>query len=277
MTTGSFDEFLKSLAPVSPQPVGGEPEALALCAHTTAAITAIDGLDRENLAALVAVDPAIAPVLAAVCGLSQERFKTWLQARFSTAGWVTLGRKAAPQLVAALDDDFGVVALLETQARREWTWADVLARVMSPRQHAGTSVQQGRDLEDALEARVKALGLPYVARTRFVGRASQTAPADFAIPNAEDALIAVAVKGFDSTGSKLSDAAREIEQMVEVKTPRQFVFAVVDGLGWLRRQSDLRRIHELSAQYLIDGLFSRGKLDEFEAALRQAAARLDLR
>ncbi len=276
MTPGSFDDYLKSLAAVSPQPVAAEPEALALCARATAAVVGLGPLDREKLAPLVAADPAIVPVFAAVCGLSQERFKTWLQARFSTAGWVTLGRTAAPNLVGALDDDFGLIALLEAQAKREWTWADVLARVMSPRQHAGTSVQQGRDLEDAVEERVKALGLPYVPRTRFVGRADRTAPADFAIPNAEDALIAVAVKGFDSTGSKLSDAAREIEEMVEVKTPRQFVFAVVDGQGWLRRQSDLRRIHERWTKNLIDGLFTRGQLDEFEAVLRQAATRLDL-
>lgn len=175
-----------------------------------------------------------------------------------------------------LEEDFSLIVTLEAQLAREWTWADVLARVMSPRQHAGAWIQQGRDLEDAVEEKVKALALPYVPRTRFTGKAQQTAPADFAIPDGADALIAVAVKGFDSTGSKLTDATREIEQMVEVKTARQFVFAVVDGQGWVRRQGDLRRIHALWAKQLIDGLYTRGQLDAFGTALEQAAKRVDL-
>jgi hypothetical protein len=274
---GTFDDYLVSLSPFVPQGAGAEPEALVLCERATTRIAGLGDLDRQKLAAAVAADPHIAPVLAAVAGLSQERFKTWLQGRFGTAGWVTLGRTHAPELVDALDDDFSVVALLEAQASRKWTWADVLARIMAPRQHAGGSVRQGRDLEDAVEAKVRAVGVPYAVRTRFTGKAGQTAPADFAIPDGSEALIAVAVKGFDSTGSKLSDATREIDQMVEVKTARQFIFAVVDGQGWMRRQGDLRRIHELWQRKLIDGLYTRGQLDAFERALEDASRRVGLR
>ncbi|MDP8908561.1 MAG: hypothetical protein M3N47_05475 [Chloroflexota bacterium] len=276
MTAPSFETYVQSLAAVSPQQVAAEPEALDLCVRTTATLGAARPLNKGKLAALVAEDPAIVPVLAAVAGFSQERFKTWLQSNFGTAGWITLGRKQAAELVDALERDFGLIALLEAQADRAWTWADILARIMSPRQQAGVWVQQGRDLEDAVEDRVKTLGLPYVARTRFTGAAGRTAPADFAIPDGPDALIAVGVKAFDSTGSKLSDAAREIEEMVAVKTARQFVFAVVDGQGWLRRQSDLRRIHNLWADRLIDGLFTKSQLRDFEEALRQGAKRLGL-
>jgi hypothetical protein len=276
VTIPSFDDYLKQLATVSSPRLAAEPDALDLCARATAALVKLRPIDRARLALLVENDPAVVPVLAAVAGLSQERLKTWLQRTFGTAGWVTLGRQKAPELVAALDDDFGLIALLKAQAQRKWTWADVLARVMSPRQQAGSWVQQGRALEDAVEARVQALNLPYVARTRFVGQAGQTAPADFAIPDGPGALITVAVKGFDSTGSKLSDATREIEQMVKVKTARQFVFAVVDGEGWLRRKSDLERIHTLWAQHLIDGVYTQATLGEFEVSLREAAKRLNL-
>lgn len=276
MTVPSFPDYLQQLAAVAPQQVAAEPQALDLCTRATAALAGLSPLDRAGLADLVAQDPAVVPVLAAVAGLSQERFKTWLQRNFSTAGWVTLGRNNAPELIGALDDSFALIALLKAQAHRDWTWADVLARVMSPRQHAGSWVQQGRALEDAVEARVQALGLPYAVRTRFVGQAQQTAPADFAIPDGDEALITVAVKGFDSTGSKLSDATREIEQMVKVKTARQFVFAVVDGEGWLRRKRDLERIHSLWTQSLIDGVFTQSTLSQFEVSLRDAATRLGL-
>lgn len=273
---GSFDDYLDSLSPFVPQGAGAEPEALVLCQRATASIAGLGDLDRAKLATVVEADPHIAPVLAAVVGLSQERFKTWLQGQFGTAGWVTLGRTRSVELVDALDDHFALLALLEAQSARTWTWADVLARIMAPRQHAGGWVQQGRDLEDAVEVKVKALGVAYVPRTRFTGKADQTAPADFVIPSGPDALIAVAVKGFDSTGSKLSDATREIEQMVEVKTARQFIFAVVDGQGWMRRQGDLRRIHELWTKKLIDGLYTRGQLDAFASALEEATRRVGL-
>ncbi len=277
MTIGkSFEDYLGSLAPFAPEVAGTEPEALALCERATAAISSLRPLSEPKLADAIAADPQIVPVLAAVVGLSQERFKTWLQGRFETAGWVTLGRQQPGVLIEALEEDFGLLALLEAQSTRTWTWADALARVMAPRQRAGTSVQAGRALEDAVEERIKVVGLVYEARGRFSGKAGATAPADFAIPTGREALIAVAVKGFDSTGSKLSDAAREIEQMVEVRTARQYIFAVVDGQGWLRRQGDLRRIYRLWEAQLIDGLYTRAQLDSFEEALQQAAKRVGL-
>jgi hypothetical protein len=275
----TFDEYLASLSPFAPVSDAADPDALSLCQRATSVIADLGSLTRSKLAQAIASDPHIVPVYAAAAGLSQERFKTWLTAQFQTAGWVTLGRDRPEDLVAALDDNFDLLALLEAQAARSWTWADVLARTMAPRQRAGTSVQQGRDLEDTVEARVNALGLEFEARTRFHGKGGATAPADFAIPDGAGAVIAVAVKGFDSTGSKLSDATREIEQMVEVKTARQYIFAVVDGQdgqGWLRRQGDLRRIHALWTAKLIDGLYTRAQLGTFEVALKDAARRLDL-
>jgi hypothetical protein len=275
-SAGSFEDYLASLSPFVPPAGGEEPDALGLCQRATKTISALAPLNRKKLAAALAADPEMAPVMAAVAGLSQERFKTWLQDRFGTAGWVTLSRKRSQDLVDSFEKDFQLISLLTAQASRKWTWSDVLARTMAPRQRAGGSVQAGRALEDAVEDVVEGLKLNYEVRTRFTGKADRTAPADFAIPSGSGALIAVAVKGFDSTGSKLSDAAREIDQMVEVRTARQFIFAVVDGQGWLRRQEDLRRIHALWDQELIDGVYTRGQLAEFGKALRGAARRVGL-
>jgi hypothetical protein len=94
-----------------------------------------------------------------------------------------------------------------------------------------------------------------------------------AIPAAGPAaLIVCAVKGFDSTGSKLTDALREVESMADAREPRQFVYAVVDGIGWLSRQADLRRIRQLRIERSINGLFSLAQLPDFRAELRRAAA-----
>ena len=70
---------------------------------------------------------------------------------------------------------------------------------------------------------------------------------------------------------------REIEQMAEVRLPTQFVFAVVDGIGWKSRQADLRRIFALRATHQIDGLYTLAMLDQFSADLAEAAHRLGLR
>lgn len=271
-----FQEYLNSLSEVSPRQLGIDPDAEALCQRATERIGTLPLIDRPSAARLVREDPEMVPVLAAVVGLSQERLRTWLKQRFGTQGWIRLGRSRADEVVAQLDEDLELIDRLQAQSERQWTWADVLAKTMSPRQRAGSAVQQGRDLENVVEAQVSALGVTFELRTRFYGRGDRTAPADFAIPSAETALIAVAVKGFDSTGSKLTEAVREIEEMTEVRTPQQFIFAVVDGLGWLRRQSDLNRIFELWERRLIEGLFTQKTLPEFATALSDAAHRVRL-
>lgn len=277
MTVPDFNEYLATLSAVAPAAAAGEPEALELCLRVTEAIAALGQIDRPNLTELVASEPESLVVLAAVAGLSQERLKTWLQSNFNTAGWTSLGRQRPREVVDEMDQQFDLVALLAAQANRDWTWADVLARGMSSRQRAGSAIAQGRALEDEVEAVIEALGLGFKPRTRFKGTGGGAAPADFAIPDGgSDALIAVAVKGFDSTGSKLTDASREIEEMAKVRKPTQFIFAIVDGHGWHRRTNDLRRIHGLWENNEIDGLYNRASLGDFDSALQLAARRVGL-
>lgn len=83
--------------------------------------------------------------------------------------------------------------------------------------------------------------------------------------------LAVAAKGFDSTGSKLTDAVREIEEMADVRLPRQFVMAVIDGIGWKSRIADLRRLYDLWERQQIDGMYTLLTLDRFRADLAEAA------
>jgi hypothetical protein len=277
VTTTSFQEYLKSLAPVDPTPVVADPALLELCVATTASLAALDQIDQAGVAEMIESDPDSARVLATVVGLSQERFKGWLTSRFGTAGWKKLGKARANELVAAMNDDYDLLNLLIEHSTREWTWADVLARGMAPTHRAGSAVRQGRDLEDQVEDVIKKVGLSFSARTSFQGRSDEVAPSDFAVPTGGRATeIAVAVKGFDSTGSKLTDARREIEEMAKIRTPRQYIFVIVDGQGWIRRQTDLRRIHDLWVGREIDGLFNQGSLGDFESSLRDAAKRLGL-
>ena len=162
---------------------------------------------------------------------------------------------------------------ISAEQGRTWSYGDVLFERASSRSRAGRAIGRGRDLEDEVESVVKSLVLPYVPRTHFIGRGGRRAPCDLAIPtDGKDALIVVAVKAFEATGSKLTDAEREVAAMADVRHPTQFVYAIVDGIGWLGRKSDLKRIHDLWTKRSIDGLFTLKQLQDFRGALEQAAS-----
>jgi len=145
-------------------------------------------------------------------------------------------------------------------------------RSLWSRRTGSKAVSQGRSLEDEVEDLVKRLGFTYQMRCRFMGRDRQDAPCDLAIPaGGTEALIVIALKSNNSTGSKQTDAVREIEEMANKRLPRQFVYAVFDGIGWLSRESDLRKVHDLWARGMIDGLYSLAYLDRLEQGLIDAA------
>lgn len=59
--------------------------------------------------------------------------------------------------------------------------------------------------------------------------------------------------------------------MADVRLPRQFVMAVIDGIGWKSRIADLRRLYDLWERQQIDGMYTLLTLDRFRADLAEAA------
>lgn len=250
-------------------------------ADIQAAAEAFSGLavvSRETLAELIGENPNWVPVLGLVVGLSQEQLKGRLQEHLGTTGHVLIARRDPLAVIDALqDDDLRVVDRIMEERHRTFGFTDILVERASSQSRAGRAIRRGRDLEDEVEALVRSLGLEFELRTQFEGRAGQTGPSDIAIPaGGANALIVCGVKGFDSTGSKLTAAFREIEQMKDVKRSNQYVFAVIDGRGWARRQGDLRRLYELWASREIDGIYSLCRFAEFREALEDAARRVRL-
>lgn len=170
-----------------------------------------------------------------------------------------------------LDAEYDLVRLVEVQRGRRYEFGDILVARAGTRVTATRAGASGRRVEDDIEAIARDLGLAYETRTRFMGRNGRTSPCDLVVPSGPDAAIAVAAKGFDSTGSKLSDAVREIEEMADVRLPRQFIIAVIDGIGWKSRIADLRRIYTLWERKQIDGMYSLASLDRFREDLVGAA------
>ncbi|CAM4374274.1 hypothetical protein MB901379_00481 [Mycobacterium basiliense] len=273
----SFESYLASLGRLTAHvdPTASTPEAENI-REAVASLTSIQTVETTALADWVAAHPDWVAVLGLVVGLSQEKLKNALRDKLDTSGFVTLARTRATDLITVLDEDFDLLRLLRTQIVREYGFADVLIARAGPRVTAFGGQASGRKVEDEIAAIAEDLGLSWVARSRYTGRNNRTAPADLIVPDDKNALIVVAAKGFDSTGSKLTDAVREIEEMAEVRLPTQFVFAVIDGIGWKSRQADLKRIHALWANKQIDGMYTLASLDKFRDDLEAAAHRLKL-
>jgi hypothetical protein len=268
----SFDQYLSTLgrltSPVDPT------AATAGAADLKEAALSLAGLEEASLPSLVEwvrANPKWVPALALTVGLSNEKLKNVLKDRFDTTGSYTLAQTRSSQLIEMLDADFDLIRLLTVQRHRPYDFGDILVARAGTRHTAVGGQRSGRKVEDEIQAIADSLGLPNVPRTQFRGR-NDTAPCDLAIPNGEAAQIVVAAKGFDSTGSKLSDAVNEVEKMARVRLPTQFVLAVIDGIGWKNRQSDLRKLYNLWATNQIDGMYTLGTLDAFRADLERAAS-----
>jgi len=176
-------------------------------------------------------------------------------------------------MVAMLDEEFDLVRLVETQRGMVFKFGDVLVARGSGRQSASRAGLAGRSVEDEIEAIARGLGLKTATRTRFTGRNARTAPCDLAVLSGEQVAIAIAVaaKGFDSTGSKLTDSVREVEAMADVCLPTQFIMVVIDGIGWKSRMKDLRAIYQLWESRQIDGMYTLQSLGAFRRDLENAA------
>lgn len=268
----TFEEYLASLGQLTAHtdPTRATEETVRIKA-AAASLAELDEITPDTLAAWAAEHYASANVLGLAVGLSQERLKTTLKYHLGTSGWLTLARERPSDLVEMLDREFELVHLVDFQRRRSYDFGDILVARASTRQTANSAAASGRMVEDHIEAIANDLGLPCETRTRFIGRNRRTAPCDLVIPSGSNADIAVAAKGYDSTGSKLGDAVREIEEMADVRLPRQYIMAVIDGIGWNNRLSDLKKIYILWERQQIDGMYTLATLDRFRDDLQQAA------
>lgn len=279
MLPRSLDDCLSQLRRLGqPETLQDDSEVEQIARAAAAALIETENIDEESVAQLVRQHPDWIPVLASCVGLGREQLKRQLQYRLGTAGWVKLAKSSPHRLVHALEEAFGLLEAIREQKIKSWSFADVLVeRARWSHQSATRAGRRGRALENVVQQIVREAGLPCKMRTTFTGKRHETAPCDVAIPaGGQRAKIIIAVKGFDSTGSKLSDAVREIQQMVAVRLPRHFVFAFVDGIGWLGRRRDYQRIHELWVEEQIDGLYSLATREQFLHDLRDAGRRLDL-
>lgn len=201
-------------------------------------------------------------------GVSQDRaasaFSQALGARLSWSGLRARARQK-PDAVAKAMVAMGLPEAMWEQMGRTWTVADVLNeryRLLRGRAIAGQ--QRGRALEEQVRAVLERTGVPYEYSVTFVGREGQTAKCDFAIPSRDRPKIVIEAKGFEATGSKVTDALGDILKIARARAMHMYFFVVLDGTGWHHRPNDLRNIVQAQNAGRIDMIYTTSRLDELE-------------
>lgn len=274
---GDLEDYLGRLSPIS-DPVAQLPaEDQALIRRMVGELEDLETVGADSLAELIRGEPDFVPYLAAIVGLSQERLKGQLKANTGSASWITRSREEPETIIGMLDEHFDLVVRAEVAVGRTYTLGDILIARSARKAGAAAGITSGRELEDQVEAVIVDLGLSFSTRTQFEGMNGKVGPADFAIPEGGPGCqIAVGVKGFDSTGSKLTAAVDEVRHMVAIRKPQQYMLAVVDGTGWHARQGDLGRLIEMRQSDELNGLYTVNDLADLSADLKDAALRLGL-
>ena len=167
-------------------------------------------------------------------------------------------------------DRLGLPGLMTTTINYQPIWSDILLeRLRSGRGSAIQGQKRGRGLEDFAEALVKeTFGSAYEKRCTFTGADAKTAKCDIAVPDKGRPRIVIEVKGYNATGSKMTDIIGDLDAIIDAKRHDTTLLFVTDGSTWTARRSDLRKIIERQNQGKIARVYTMKMADAFLADLR---------
>lgn len=188
--------------------------------------------------------------------------------RMGWPGLRSMARKEPGRIAAALVA-LGLPDVIRMHLSRKWEAEDILIeRYKMSRGRAIAGQKRGRGLEDEVEAVLETAGVPFERNPTFTGHKGETAKCDFAIPSKSSPKIVIEAKGFEATGSKLTDFLGDILKIGRAKGYHMYFFLVTDGRGWFNRQSDLQHIVGYHQEGLIDMIYTQKRLGEMaETAL----------
>ncbi len=249
------------------------------------------GLDRlqETDPAQISLDvvrdclrtiPRFLDVCRLVMSLSQDALTTVISEQLNQRGrarctWKQLSAMASTDaaLLADLLVSAGLLDELIRHLRREWTLKDVLEdRFRLGRGRAIAGIQRGGALERSVRSILELpqeASVPFSANCNYTGFQGRAAKCDFAVPSKDGPKIVIECKGFEATGSKLTDVLGDVRKIIEAKAPHTYFFLVTDGRGWHRRCSDLQKLVQFHQDGQIDMIYTSARLGELGAAVRQ--------
>jgi len=193
------------------------------------------------------------PVAHMLCDQLGESSMTWSRLRGLAA--------QDPARMAQALVGIGLPDLITDHMDRRWEVEDVLIdRYKMTRGRAIAGQKRGRALEDDVEKVLRENGVPFETRVSFVGKDGKTAKCDFAIPTANHPKVVIEAKGFEATGSKLTDYLGDVLKVAEAKEYHMYFFLVTDGRGWHNRRSDLQKLVAQQNSGVIDMIYTRARL-----------------
>lgn len=202
------------------------------------------------------------PTAHMLCAALSESSMSWAKLR-SLA-------KSDPHRVAEALVELGLEETIDEQVGRHWQVEDVLIdRYKMTRGRAIAGQRRGRALEDQVQRVLESEEIPFQRGVTFVGKKDETAKCDFAIPTKQHPKIVIESKGFEATGSKLTDFLGDVLKIVHAKDYHMYFFLVTDGRGWHNRISDLRKIIEYHASGDVDMVYTTARLADLAATVKQ--------
>ena len=175
-----------------------------------------------------------------------------------------------PERMAAAMEELDLPDLIFSHTSKKWTTKDILIeRYKMSRGRAIAGQSRGRGLEDEVQAVLEAKGIPFQRGVTFTGKKGQTAKCDFCIPSKDHPKIVLEAKGFEATGSKLTDFLGDVLKIGRAKEYQTYFFVVTDGRGWHNRQSDLKKIIEFHEDGLLDMIYTRARLHDLADHVKQ--------
>ena len=161
---------------------------------------------------------------------------------------------------------------------RKYTWKDILVeRLKAGRGSAIKGQKRGRKVEDFTENVVKKVFSSYDVQCSFLGKNGlSTEKADVAIPSKGNPNIIIEVKAYGATGSKQTDVIGDIRKIIEEKRHDTTFLLVTDGITWLSRQNDFRKLVKFQNEGYIYRIYTTSMENDLLSDLKQLKQELNL-
>jgi hypothetical protein len=228
---------------------------------------------------LLREEPYALDVFRLFLDLSQDVLANEVNAKGIRGDFDSIRRKCSQHAaeIAKVLIELGVLDAIEAHRTREWTLEDLLIeRYKQTRGRAIRAQKRGAALEEAVEELLRELqgeiGLTYDKGRNFVSRSGREAKADFMIPSHREPRIIIEAKGYEATGSKLTDLLGDVLKILRAKDPETCFFFVTDGIGWYRRLSDLKKLVEHHQRGEIEMIYTRKTLPKLKEEIRRLMA-----
>ncbi|MDT0577155.1 DpnII family type II restriction endonuclease [Croceicoccus sp. F390] len=252
----TLDEIKTSLSPLTVDWMDDAArEAMALLAE----LPVKESYDRNDVAAMLdqGFDRGI------LCArlflmMSKDSMTTALTEKLPTGGIGAKRYKAEREAFLDALDSLGLPMQMAATINYQPVWSDILKeRLRSGRGSAIQGQKRGRGLEDFTEVLVREVfGDSYETRCTFTGADGKTAKCDIAIPDRNRPRIVIEVKGYNATGSKMTDIIGDLDAIIDAKRHDTTLMFVTDGSTWAARLSDLKKIIDRQNQGKIARIYT---------------------